>query len=451
MREAMRAKTGELHVHIGGCLTAEDLFELGRDAFEQIDWTLFVDSFEKAYGERPDPAAIYRLGLDGSGADALRPYCVYGAEEGGDFARFQAKFNFSICVFRHWWHVLSREGEVLTRIFEQHRREGVRYVEYRAMAPFGAENPEGFIDFHATMAHAIGKACGDGFTARYLISLPRWQPLESYALVRRLLAERADLREVVVGLDLCYVEEGYPPESTRSFFRQLHDDNAAQPAYPLEVAYHVGEVFFDKSLESAVRWCHEAAELGAARLGHCTALGLDPGSAVARQPAAHTSERASERVAQIDYDLRYFDALRAYGVAVDGDRLRAERSALAARPEQMHCRPYAQERLEDVRLRQSFVLDQLAERAVVVETCPTSNLRIGAVPSADVHPVQRFLQSRVPLVIGADDPGVFGCTLGSEIDWVLEYGGLGREALDARLGDPLRHRFGRRGRTQSPD
>ena len=118
MREAMRAKTGELHVHIGGCLTAEDLFELGRDAFEQIDWTLFVDSFEKAYGERPDPAAIYRLGLDGSGADALRPYCVYGAEEGGDFARFQAKFNFSICVFRHWSHVLSRQEEVLARIFE---------------------------------------------------------------------------------------------------------------------------------------------------------------------------------------------------------------------------------------------------------------------------------------------------------------------------------------------
>ena len=60
---------------------------------------------------------------------------MYGAEGGGDFAYFQAKFNLKICIYRHWRNVLGQPEEVLQRVFARHRREGLRYVEYRAMAP----------------------------------------------------------------------------------------------------------------------------------------------------------------------------------------------------------------------------------------------------------------------------------------------------------------------------
>ena len=86
MSKVLSAKTCELHVHIGGCLTAEDLYELGSDTYNQIDWSLFVNSFEDAYGERPDPPALYRRARAREGGQVLRPYCVYGREDGGDLS-----------------------------------------------------------------------------------------------------------------------------------------------------------------------------------------------------------------------------------------------------------------------------------------------------------------------------------------------------------------------------
>ena len=68
-------------------------------------------------------------------------------------------------------------------------REGLRYVEYRAMAPYDHIQPEAFAQFHELTARAIAQACTEDFTARYLISLPRWAPLECYKLVQRLLDE----------------------------------------------------------------------------------------------------------------------------------------------------------------------------------------------------------------------------------------------------------------------
>ena len=438
-----RAKSAELHVHVGGCLKAEDLLELGRENFDKVDWTLFTEGYEKAFGLRADPVALYREALAGGGADVFRPYCVYSAADGGDFARFQAKFNFGICLYRHWWHVLGREEEILGRILARHRSEKLRYVEYRAMAPYGPENPEAFIQFHATTARTIQSACGQGFQARYLVSLPRWAPLESYLVTRQLLDEHPDLVPTIVGLDFCHFEEGYPPESTRAFFKQLHIDNEAHPECYLDVAYHVGEVYFDKSLESAVRWCHEAAELGATRLGHCTALGLDPATAVMRHPDAHQVEPVTERMAQIRYDLRHRDTLRDYDIPVDTNALQEELKQLGERPRDEPLRSsYSDERLAEVRQRQSFVLDRLAELEVVIETCPTSNLRIGAVPTAAQHPIHRFLKSDVRLVVSADDPGIFDCTLADEIDWVVTHTSLQVETLQARLGDPHHYRFG---------
>ena len=156
------AKTCELHVHIGGSLFAADLLDLARDHYEKIDWSLFVDSFERAYGRRPDPVALFREALRSQRIDSLKAHCVYGVEDESDFAHFQAKFNLAICIYRHWWNVLGKPEEILHRVFAHHRREGLRYVEYRTMAPYDHTQSEAFVQFHALTARAIAQVCSCG-------------------------------------------------------------------------------------------------------------------------------------------------------------------------------------------------------------------------------------------------------------------------------------------------
>ena len=435
----------ELHCHLGGCIYAEDLLELGKDVYREVDWNLFVNGYEKAFARRPDPVALFEDAIAGrpGGLSRFRRHYIVEEEDSASFARFQAKFNLNICLFRHWRQVLHRETEIVRRIVERHRAEGLDYVEYRAMYSFVCEDPEGFISFHRRNARVMQEASRNGFEARYIISLPRWAPLEGYALLERLFDESPDVIPTIVGLDFCFFEEGYPPKTLRPLFELLERDNRLHPERALQVVYHVGEVYFDKSLESAVRWCHEAAEMGASRLGHAIALGLDPETALARRREAHQEELASERVDQIAYDLRYSDALQSYGVNIDRPALERERSALRQCPAAARVRrTYTRERLEEIRHRQDFVLDRLAELGTVIESCPTSNLRIGGVPEASRHPLHRFLDSTVKLAIGADDPGIFDSPLAAEVDWVVENTGMDADALVLRLEDPRRFRLG---------
>jgi adenosine deaminase len=330
----------------------------------------------------------------------------------------------------------------MKRAVDAHRRDGVEYVEFRSMFGNVLEDPEGFFFFHGRNAQVLHSLSDDRFTARYLISVPRAMPDEGYTLVQQLFDRIPELIPTIVGLDFCYFEEGYPPKTVQSLFKKLREDNQKRPERALEVAYHVGESYFDKSLESAIRWCHEVAEMGAKRLGHAIALGLDPAIAVARRPKAHEAEPVSERLDQIAYDLAYQDELADYGIVVDMAALEREQEALAKWPsEDLIEKPYSPERLAAARRRQDFVLDRLVELGTVIESCPTSNLRIGGVPAPADHPVHRFLRSDVNLVISADDPGTFDASLASEVDWVLTHAGYEPNSLVERLGDPRRFRF----------
>ena len=124
------------------------------------------------------------------------------------------------------------------------------------------------MQFHELTARAIAQACTSDFTARYLISLPRWAPLECYQLAQRLLDENEDLvphdsRPRLLPL----LKKAIRPPVPALFFRRLRRDNELRPERALDVAYHVGEVYFDKSLESAVRWCPRSRGVGCAALG----------------------------------------------------------------------------------------------------------------------------------------------------------------------------------------
>ena len=53
-------------------------------------------------------------------------------------------------------------------------------------------------------------------------------------------------------------------------------------------------------------------------------------------------------------------------------------------------------------------------RGIPLAVCPTSNLRLGVVPSLDAHPLRQLWEAGVPVSVNTDDPGFFGCDLVGE-------------------------------------
>ena len=60
------------------------------------------------------------------------------------------------------------------------------------------------------------------------------------------------------------------------------------------------------------------------------------------------------------------------------------------------------------------LLGELREHGVPLEVCPSSNVRLGAVPSFAEHPFDRLYRSGVPLSVGSDDPPFFDTNLTRE-------------------------------------
>jgi adenosine deaminase len=67
---------------------------------------------------------------------------------------------------------------------------------------------------------------------------------------------------------------------------------------------------------------------------------------------------------------------------------------------------------------------RLAESGVHLEFCPTSNLSLGVIRAIDELPLPQALAAGIPFSINSDDPGVFGCSLSSELDLVTRTFGL---------------------------
>jgi adenosine deaminase len=60
------------------------------------------------------------------------------------------------------------------------------------------------------------------------------------------------------------------------------------------------------------------------------------------------------------------------------------------------------------------LVDELAERGIVLECCPTSNVVLNAFPSYEEHPLPRLRAAGVRVTLGSDDPPYFGASIGGE-------------------------------------
>ena len=66
------------------------------------------------------------------------------------------------------------------------------------------------------------------------------------------------------------------------------------------------------------------------------------------------------------------------------------------------------------------LVERLAKQEIHIEFCPTSNLRLGVVPAIEQLPVRQALALGIPFSINTDDPGVFQCSMTSELELVRQ-------------------------------
>ncbi len=75
------------------------------------------------------------------------------------------------------------------------------------------------------------------------------------------------------------------------------------------------------------------------------------------------------------------------------------------------------------------LLEHLREHRVVLEVCPSSNVATGAVASLAEHPLPDLLELGVPVVLGSDDPPMFGTSLLEEYRRARDVLGLSTQTL----------------------
>lgn len=89
------------------------------------------------------------------------------------------------------------------------------------------------------------------------------------------------------------------------------------------------------------------------------------------------------------------------------------------------------------------LVDELAERGIVLEVCPGSNVALGLYPDIRSHPISQLYERGVKVTVSTDDPPFFHTTMAREIEMLHAafdwddgvFANLNRTALDAAFCD----------------
>lgn len=75
------------------------------------------------------------------------------------------------------------------------------------------------------------------------------------------------------------------------------------------------------------------------------------------------------------------------------------------------------------------LVTELAARGTPLDVCPTSNVRLGIVPSMTAHPIERLRSSGVRVSVNTDDPLLFGTSVAGEYGTCAESFGWDRQVM----------------------
>ena len=99
------------------------------------------------------------------------------------------------------------------------------------------------------------------------------------------------------------------------------------------------------------------------------------------------------------------------------------------------------------------LVDEIAERGIVLEVCPGSNIALGLYKGWRAHPIHDLRERGVKITVSTDDPPFFHTTMRREYDRLAEafdwdggvFEAIARQSLDAAFCDAAtRERVGRR-------
>jgi adenosine deaminase len=401
----------ELHLHLYGCLTPKDIFELGKNRYQirapALEW--FANEYEKHAGSRPRWADYWQ---QSSGIDLITRDFL--ATKSMSFPEFQARFNLMIALLPTTEHAIT----VLDQIVPEHVKQGIEYSEFRIFVPPLLDHGQ-LRSYFEMLADGCAKSNSDyrgSHISRVILSVSRNPKIfmQQYQVLKELQTTSKNAAVEITGLDFCGAEEGNPPEQLKQVFELIHDDNRKFPSHALAILYHVGESFDAMSIFSALRWIHESAQMGAHRLGHALAAGIGIGNAgrfADGQSFCEPIHEAQNILNFLKNTVRENNDLRDQALFLE----QAFKDALV--------KTLGKDRLDfnwNAELRsaasaiQQWTLDQLAISSTIVETCPTSNKIIGRIDQQADLPVFQFSKKNVPFIVSSDDPGIFATTLAQE-------------------------------------
>ncbi len=131
---------------------------------------------------------------------------------------------------------------------------------------------------------------------------------------------------------------------------------------------------------------------------------------------------------------------RAFDIARDGGLALVPHAGEAAGPDSLR----EVLALDPARIRHGIravedpaLLTEIVARGIVLDVCPTSNLRTGVVADLDQHPLPALRAAGALCSINTDDPAMFGTDLGREYDLAAQLGVSAADAYAAGLAGAL--------------
>lgn len=70
------------------------------------------------------------------------------------------------------------------------------------------------------------------------------------------------------------------------------------------------------------------------------------------------------------------------------------------------------------------LIQRLVDEQIVLDMCPTSNVKLRVVNSYEEHPIGALLRRGVPVTVSTDDPTIFGCALQDELRTLVKHQGF---------------------------
>lgn len=398
----------ELHLHLGGSLSVESAWSLGKDCWKskkkELQW--YAHEFQKQYNRTPQWESYWTD--DNEGFHRFKKDFIF--KEKGPFNHFQAKINLLIALFK----ITPHDTKLTHSVLKDFSQKNLQHAEFRIIFPIGFTHKELNCYFNnaCQTAKEYEQSGSSPFHPRYAVSLSRNLNIgiDQYEYLKSWQKENPEWSRFITAVDFSHIEEGFPPSNNHNFFNQIKKDNLLQPEKALAILYHVGESFNNLSIESSCRWIYEAHQLGAHRLGHAISLGIEPQLYLNHE----VTEPKQERLDHLEWVSKNQIWLIKHGYLYNESKNILEKRKIEKSDKKEYTYRYTQKNVEQTRSLQNAIMQKLSQTNAIIESCPTSNIRIGMIDAPYHHPLRRFLDNNLNITIATDDPGIFDINLESE-------------------------------------